>query len=65
MKIYKLTYEEIDTEDKYSPEKNIKLCCQKAFSDFEVEMLGFGKYDAHKLEDFRNNVMVGLFKQIR
>ena len=40
MKIYKLTYEEIDTEDKFNPEKNTRTTCELAISDFELKAFG-------------------------
>lgn len=40
MKIYRLTYEEIDTEDRFNPEKNIRTTCEQAISDYELRILG-------------------------
>lgn len=40
MKIYRLIYEEIDTEDKFNPEKNTRTTCQKAISDYELNCFG-------------------------
>lgn len=40
MKIYKLTYEEIDTEDKFNPEKNTRSTCELAISDYELKLFG-------------------------
>lgn len=40
MKIYKLTYEEIDTEDKFNPEKNTRTKCELVISDCELKALG-------------------------
>ena len=40
MKIYKLTYEEIDTEDKFNPEKNTRTTCELAISDYELKAFG-------------------------
>lgn len=40
MKIYRLTYEEIDTEDKFNPEKNTRTTCQLAISDYELKAFG-------------------------
>lgn len=39
MKIYRFTYEEIDTNDRYNPDKNTKVSSQLAVSDYELEML--------------------------
>ena len=40
MKIYKLTYEEIDTEDKFNPDKNTRSTCELAISDYELKAFG-------------------------
>lgn len=40
MKIYRLTYEEIDTEDKFNPEKNIRSTCEQAISEYELKLYG-------------------------
>ena len=63
MKIFKLTYEEIDTEDKFNPEKNIKLTCQYALSDYELEMMGI-RNDTRKLKDFSDCIKTKLIDQI-
>lgn len=39
MKIYRLIYEEIDTEDKFNLEKNTRTTCQQAISDYELNCL--------------------------
>ena len=40
MKVYRLTYEEIDTEDKFNPDKNIRSTCELSISDYELKVLG-------------------------
>lgn len=40
MKIYRLTYEEIDTEDKFNPEKNTRTTCELTISDYELKAFG-------------------------
>lgn len=40
MKIFRLTYEEIDTEDKFNPEKNTRTTCELAISDYELKAFG-------------------------
>lgn len=41
MKIYRLIYEEIDTEDKFNPDKNIRNICEQSISDYEFNCLGY------------------------
>ena len=40
MRIYRLTYEEIGTEDKFNPNKNIRSTCELAISDYELKAFG-------------------------
>ena len=40
MRIYRLTYEEIDTDDKFNPEKNTRSTCELAISDYELKAFG-------------------------
>lgn len=40
MKIYRLTYEEIDTDDKFNPEKNTRTTYESAISDYELKLYG-------------------------
>lgn len=40
MRIYRLTYEEIDTEDKFNPEKNTRTTCELTISDYELKSFG-------------------------
>lgn len=37
MRIYRLTYEEIDTENKYNSETNKRVTCQQTVSDYELD----------------------------
>lgn len=39
MKIYRLIYEEIDTEDKFNPDKNKRNICEQSISDYELNCL--------------------------
>lgn len=60
MKIYRLTYEKIDTEDISNPATNIKLTCQQAISEYELAML----YPLHDKE-YIKRVQEKLFKTIK
>lgn len=40
MKVYRLTYEEIDTEDKFNTDKNNRTTCELTISDYELKVLG-------------------------
>ena len=39
MKVYRLIYEEIDTEDKFNPDKNKRNICEQTISDYELNCL--------------------------
>lgn len=40
MRILRLTFEEIDTEDKYNPDKNKKISYQQAVGEADIFILG-------------------------
>lgn len=55
MRIYRLTYEEIDTDDKYNPARNTKITAQKAFSEYELTMLY--PNDRFAIEDAKEKIV--------
>lgn len=60
MRIYRLTYEEIDTEDKFNPATNTKITCQQAISEYELAIL-YPKYDREYISEAKDK----LFRKIR
>ena len=55
MRIYRLTYEEIDTEDKFNPARNTRITAQKAFSEYELAMLY--PNDRFAIEDAKQKIL--------
>ena len=60
MRIYRLTYEEIDTEDRFNQATNTKITCQQAISEYELAML-YPKYDREYISEAKDK----LFRKIR
>lgn len=55
MRIYRLTYEEIDTEDKFNPTRNTRITAQKSFSEYELAMLY--PNDRFAIEDTKKKIL--------
>lgn len=63
MRIYRVTYEQIDTEDKYNPATNIKLTCQQAVSEYELAML-YPYHDKEYIKSVQEKIFTTIRNQI-
>ena len=55
MRIYRLTYEEIDTDDKFNPARNTRITAQQAISEYELTMLY--PNDRFAIEDAKQKIL--------
>jgi len=62
MRIYRLTYEEIDTDDKSNPARNTRITAQKAFSEYELTMLY--PNDRFAIEDAKQKILKEISSQM-
>lgn len=63
MRIFRLTYEEIDTEDKFNPATNTKLTYQQAISDYELAML-YPHHDKEYIKFVKQKIFGTIMKEI-
>jgi hypothetical protein len=63
MRIFRLTYEEIDTEDKFNPATNTKLTCQQTISDYELAML-YPHHDKEYIKCTQQKIFETIMNQI-
>ena len=62
MRIYRLTYEEIDTEDKFNPEKNTRITEQQTISEDKLTMLY--PNDRFAIEDIKHKILKEITSQM-
>lgn len=62
MRIYRLTYEEIDTDDKFNPARNTRITAQQAISEYELAML----YPNNRfvIEDIKHKILKEITSQM-
>lgn len=63
MKIYRVTYEEIDTDDKWNEKENIKMIVQCMISPYELAMYD-EKYQTEYKELVKNKVFREITKRV-